>query len=112
MHAVDTVSVIRFFQETVLHLARHGVDAAYGWQDPQFITHPNVTVRATINLHIAIGRLRDFRLEIRLVAIRVQVAQIGARVMSMNMLTRRNVRQRMADWQTVFNDVFAFRNIA
>ena len=112
MHAVDSFGVVSLFQKTVLHLARHRVNAAYRWQDPQFVTHPNVTVRAAINLHIAIGRLRDFGLEIRLVAIRIQVAQICARVMGMNMLTRRNIHQRMANWQTVFNDVFAFRNIA
>ena len=112
MHAVDTFGVIRLFQKTILHLACHRVDAANGRQDPQFVTHPYITVRAAVNLHVAIGRLSNFRLEIRVVAIRVQVAQIRARVVSVNMLTRRHVHQRMTDWQTVFNDVFTFRDIA
>ncbi len=112
MNAVDTLGVVGLFQETGLHLTRHRIDATYCRQDPQLVAHPNITVRAAINLHVAIGCLSNFRLKIRLVAIRVQIAQIRARVVSMNVLTRSDINQRMANWQTIFNDVFALRNIA
>ena len=112
MHAVDTLGVVGLFQKAGLHLTRHSVDAADRRQDPQFVAHADLAVGATVDLYVAIGGLNKLCLKIRVVAIRVQVAQIRARVVSMNMLTRRHVHQRMTDWQTVFNDVFALRNIA
>ncbi|STT46276.1 Uncharacterised protein [Klebsiella pneumoniae] len=57
MYPIDILSAIRLFQETVLHLSGHRVDAADGRQDPQLIAHADVTVGATINLHFAIRRL-------------------------------------------------------
>ncbi len=108
MYPIDILSAIRLFQETVLHLSGHGVDAADGRQDPQFIAHADVTVGATINLYFAIRRLWRLGNRVRLIAIRVKVAEIGARIVRMNMLARRDIRQRMANRQPVLNDVFPF----
>ena len=74
MNAVDTFRVVGFLQKTVLHLARHGVNAADGRQDPQLVAHPDFTVGATINLDVAIRRLRGGFDQIRLIAVRVEIA--------------------------------------
>lgn len=112
MYPIDILSAIRLFQETVLHLSGHRVDAADGRQDPQLIAHADVTVGATINLYFAIRRLWRLGNQVRLIAIRVKVAEIGARIVRMNMLSRRDIRQRMANRQPVLNDVFPFRDSA
>src|SRR5690606_41418236 len=46
-----------------------------------------------------------------LIAIRVQIAQIGARIVGMNMLTRCNVRESMANRLAVLNHVLITRDI-
>ncbi|STW48087.1 Uncharacterised protein [Klebsiella pneumoniae] len=93
-------------------MSGHRVDAADGRQDPQLIAHADVTVGATINLYFAIRRLWRLGNQVRLIAIRVKVAEIGARIVRMNMLSRRDIRQRMANRQPVLNDVFPFRDSA
>jgi hypothetical protein len=45
-----------------------------------------------------------------LIAVLVQIAQIGAGIVGMNIFTRRNIRQRMTDGQTVLHHVLPFRN--
>ena len=74
MYAVNIFRVIRLFQESILHLTRHGVDAADGRQDPQLVAHADFAVGATINLDIAIRRLRGGFDKIRLIAVRVEIA--------------------------------------
>ena len=112
MHAVDPFGVVGLFQEAILHLTGHGVDATYCRQDPQFITHANIAVGTTVDLDITIRRLRFRFLKVGLIAILIQIAQIGTRVMSMNMLARRDISQSMADRQAIFHDVLTLRNIA
>jgi hypothetical protein len=85
----DAIGAFRFvglFQKPVLNLTGDTVDTADGRQDPQFIAHPDLTVSTTIELHVAVGRLRRRPGKIRLIAIRVKVAQVGARIVGMNML--------------------------
>ncbi|BDY97637.1 hypothetical protein MUTS15_62940 [Escherichia coli] len=67
-----------------MDLPRDAVDTAHGWQDPQLITHPDITVSATIDLHFTICRLRRQILKIRLIAILIQIAQIRARIVGVN----------------------------
>ncbi|VFS08858.1 Uncharacterised protein [Enterobacter cancerogenus] len=78
MYAVGAFSVIGLFQETRLDLTRNPVYAANGWQDPQLIADPYLAVRTAVNLYVTICRLCLFRLEIRLIAVLVQIAKIGA----------------------------------
>ena len=112
MNAIDAFSIVGLFQEAGLHLTRHGVNAADGRQDPQFVTHPDIAVGTTVDLHIAICRLYLRFLKVGLIAIFIQIAQIGARIVSMDMFTRRNIRQSMANRQAIFNDVLTLSNIA
>lgn len=83
-HAVSTFGVVGLFQETVLDLPRDAVNTAHGWQDPQLIAHPDIAVSATIDLHFTICRLRRQILKIRLIAILIQIAQIRARIVGVN----------------------------
>ena len=111
----DAIGAFRFvglFQKPVLNLTGDTVDTADGRQDPQFIAHPDLPVRTTIELHVAVGRLRRRLGKIRLIAILVKVAQVGTRIMGMNMFPWRNIRQRVANGQTILDDVFSLRNRA
>ena len=108
---VGALGIMGLFQETALDLARNPVDAANGWQDPEFVSYPDVPVSATINLHVAIRWLRREILKIRLIAILIQIAQIGASIVGVNMFTRRNVRQSMADRLAILNHVRPFLDV-
>ena len=111
----DAIGAFRFvglFQKPVLNLTGDTIDTADGRQDPQFITHPDLPVRTTIKLHVAVGRLRRWLGKFRLIAILVKVAQVGTRIMGMNMFPWRNIRQRVANGQTILDDVFSLRNRA
>lgn len=85
-NAVGAFRVMGLFQEAILNLTRNAVDAANGRQDPQLVAHSDVAVSPAINLHLAIGRLRRRLGEIRLIAILVKVAQVGPRIVGVNML--------------------------
>ncbi|MNT30490.1 hypothetical protein D3C72_1662870 [compost metagenome] len=107
-HAVGAFGIVRLFQKTVLNLTRNPVHAADGWQDPQFVADPDFSAGATVDLDVTICPLPLFSLKIRLIAVLVQIAEIGAGIVGMNMFTRRNIRQRMTDRQTILHHVFAF----
>ena len=107
-HAVSTFGVVGLFQKTVLDLPRDAVDTAHGWQDPQLITHPDIAVSATIDLHFTICRLRG---QIRLIAILIQIAQIRARIVGVNVNTCRNIRQCITNRQAIFDDIGPFCDI-
>ncbi len=104
-HAVVTVSVVGLFPETILDLPRDSVDTAHGWQDPQLVTHPDIAVSATIDLHFTSCRLRRQILKIRLIAIRIQSAQIRARSGGVDVFPRRNIRQCITNRQAIFDDI-------
>ena len=110
MHAVGAFSIVGLFQETRLNLTRDPVHAADGREDPQFIADPHLPADAAVDLHLTIGRLSFFCLEVRLIAVLVQIAEIGAGIVGMNVFTRRNIRQRMTDGQTVLHHVLPFRD--
>ena len=109
-YPVGAFGVVGFFQKTRLDLTRDPVHTADGRQDPQLIADPHFPAGAAIDLNVAICRLPNFGLKIRLIAVLVQIAEIGAGIVRVNVFTRRNVRQRMADGQTVFHHVFPFSN--
>ena len=110
MHTVGAFSIISLFQETRLNLTRDPVHAADSREDPQLIADPHLAAGAAVNLYLTIGRLSFFWLEVRLIAVLVQIAEIGAGIVGMNVFTRRNIRQRMTDGQTVLHHVLPFRD--
>ncbi len=48
---------------------------------------PYLTVGAAVDLHLTIRRLLLLRMEIRLIAVLVQIAQIGAGIVGMNVFS-------------------------
>ena len=58
------------------------------------IADPHPRAGAAVDLYLTIGRLSFFWLEVRLIAVLVQIAEIGAGIVGMNVFTRRNIRQR------------------
>ena len=111
-NAVSSFGIKSLFQETVLDLPRNAVDTADGRQNPQLIAHADISVGTAVNLHIAIRRLYFRSLKIGLITVLIQIAEVSPGIVGMNMLTRRDVHQRMADRQTIFDDVLPLRNIA
>ncbi|SUI44814.1 Uncharacterised protein [Serratia marcescens] len=106
VNAVDPVR-LRLLQKALLDLTGDAVDAADGRHDPQLVADPHFAAGPSVQLHLAIRRLRRQRRELRLVTVAVQIAQVGFDVLRMNVLPRRNGRERMADRLAVFDDVFA-----
>lgn len=74
MYPIDILIATSLFQETVLHLSGHRVDAADRSAGSTVIAHADVTVGATINLYFEIRRLWRVGNQVRLIMIRVKVA--------------------------------------
>ncbi|CCJ77925.1 hypothetical protein BN135_2989 [Cronobacter muytjensii 530] len=109
-YAVDVFGVVCFFKETVLDLPRDAVDAAHGRQDPEFVANAHFAACAAVDLHLAVAHLLAGVGRFGLIAILVQIAEIGAGIMGVNMFAWRDIRQRMAYRQAIFNDVLSLRD--